>query len=86
MVETYDFMNFRYYSISFIVLSCDSSLFSVFSALTVFELSTLFVFHYFIEKVLFPKIKRLNQYVKPIKLFAEKPIKLFDYSVITRNK
>ena len=35
---------------SFIDLSCDSILFSVVSAHTVFEPSTQFIFHYFIEK------------------------------------
>ena len=35
---------------SFIDLSCDSSLFSVVSAHTVFEPSTQFIFHYFIKK------------------------------------
>ena len=68
--ETYDFMNIFMILWSFIVLSCDSSLFSVFSAHNAFELSTQFIFHYFIEKTLFSKTKRLNH----IPLFQWKDI------------
>ena len=59
-VKRMTWLNFCYDSMKFIVSSCDSSLFPVFSARTVFELSTQFMFHYFTEKVLFPKIKRLK--------------------------
>ena len=65
MSETHDFINFFMFLWSFIVLSRDSSLFSVFTTHTVFEISSQFIFHYFIEKVLFPKMERLKQYLKP---------------------
>ena len=47
---------------NFIVLSCDSSLFSVFFC--TYCIWTSHSIHYFIEKVLFPKIKRLIQYLE----------------------
>ena len=70
---------------SFIVLSCDSSLFSVFSAHTVFELSTQLIFHYFIEKVL---ITSKNQKIKSIsKILLNYLLKiLLNYLIIQNNR
>ena len=65
MCETHNFINFYCDSMKFYCFKfTDYSLYSAFSVHTVFELSTQLIFHYFTEKVLFPKIKRLNQHLK----------------------